>query len=405
MVGRRETADAEIQNGECRKCRDGQTKNEQFSQRRSAHHSFSFKRRAEATMDLSDLLKCRLCFEDYDYDVAQFSTDEEKRSSRLPVLSHQCPHKICCSCLNKMQLVKISELTSRKARTPKWFECPFCKNKTAFNATDIKVDIYACGAVASLKAATQSAGPGGETAEDPIQQEAVFDEDEDMNDEDTALEAEDEGMNDEDTALEAEFISRRKIHETLKDFYFSGKVGTGNSNHAPFCKLGDNSPEESFRNATLVFLDPNSWDIGAPSEPRSDGYMRYRTSKPTQYRHRCFNEKRNVWRKLIVFRKVETKKARYQYLGNYRFELDGKGTPKIDETMTIPHAADSPRGKAILRSLKGDSCVEDALGWFTNLENWRRTPLRFVSYDHEFARRLTSKEIMSREQPHARNHN
>ena len=214
-----------------------------------------------------------------------------------------------------------------------------------------------------------------DSAEDPIQQEVLNEEDEDKNDEDN-------------TVCENDRISRRKIHETLKEFYFNGKVGTGNSNHAPFCKLGDNSSEESFQNVTLVFLEPSSWDIGAPSVPRANGYMRYRTKKPAQYRDRCFNEESNVWRKLIVFRKMETKKACYRYLGNYRFELNGKGSPKIEETLTVPYAVDSPRGKAMLRRLKGDSCVEDALGWFTNLENWQRTPLRFVSYDDEFARRL-----------------
>ena len=108
-------------------------------------------------MDLSDLLKCPVCFEDFDCDVSSFSTEEERRSSRLPVLSHQCSHKICASCLNNWQLVEISIQKSTKAKAPKWFKCHSCKEKTAFNAEKMKVDLYACGAIASLKAGRSTA--------------------------------------------------------------------------------------------------------------------------------------------------------------------------------------------------------------------------------------------------------
>ena len=111
-------------------------------------------------MDLSNLLKCPVCFEDFDCDVTSFSTEEERRSSRLPVLSHQCSHKICASCLNNWQLVEISIQKSIKAKAPKWFKCHSCKEKTAFNAEKMKVDLYACGAIASLKA-------GGSTSSEP----------------------------------------------------------------------------------------------------------------------------------------------------------------------------------------------------------------------------------------------
>ena len=108
-------------------------------------------------MDFSDLPRCPVCFEDFDYDASLFSSDEEKRSSRLPTLSAKCCHKICASCLNNMQLAAMSDQTERAAtkNPPKWFKCPTCKEKTAFNAVDIKIDLYACGAIATIKGLTK----------------------------------------------------------------------------------------------------------------------------------------------------------------------------------------------------------------------------------------------------------
>ena len=111
-------------------------------------------------MDITDLLRCPVCIEDFDYDVPRFSSNEEKRSSRLPTLSAKCCHKICAICLNNWQLVAMSEQTSAKAKIPKWFKCHTCKEKTVFNAVDIKIDLYACGAIASLKSS-------GSTASEP----------------------------------------------------------------------------------------------------------------------------------------------------------------------------------------------------------------------------------------------
>ena len=116
-------------------------------------------------MDFSDLLRCPVCFEDFDYNPSLFSTDEEKRSSRLPTLSAKCSHKICASCLNNWQVVAISD-KSTKAKTPKWFKCHTCKEKTAFNAFDMKIDTGKCSDVAairSLKAIICS----GSTASEP----------------------------------------------------------------------------------------------------------------------------------------------------------------------------------------------------------------------------------------------
>ena len=40
---------------------------------------------------------------------------------------------------------------SSDEESPKWFKCPCCTQKTAFNAVDMKVDLYACGWISQLK--------------------------------------------------------------------------------------------------------------------------------------------------------------------------------------------------------------------------------------------------------------
>ena len=34
---------------------------------------------------------------------------------------------------------------------PKWFKCPLCKAKTAFNAVDLPIDIFACECMACME--------------------------------------------------------------------------------------------------------------------------------------------------------------------------------------------------------------------------------------------------------------
>ena len=105
----------------------------------------------------SDLLNCPVCFDEFDYDVENFSTDEQKRSSRLPTLSAKCSHKICASCLNDMQMVAIAD-KSAKAKDPKWHKCHSCKEKTTFNAVDIKIDLYACKTIAQMNKRRKTTG-------------------------------------------------------------------------------------------------------------------------------------------------------------------------------------------------------------------------------------------------------
>ena len=97
---------------------------------------------------MEHLLTCRVCYDTFDTDPSLYSTDEERRGSHLPVFSAVCSHKICCSCLNDWQL----SASSRSGRPPKWFACPWCKEEKAFNAVDLKIDIFACECFARMKA-------------------------------------------------------------------------------------------------------------------------------------------------------------------------------------------------------------------------------------------------------------
>ena len=102
---------------------------------------------------MDHLLTCPVCYDPFDSDPSLFSTDDDRRTSHLPVFSAACSHKMCCSCLNSWQLAAISDQTDRAAtkNPPKWFKCPCCTQKTAFNAVDMKVDLYACGWIGQLK--------------------------------------------------------------------------------------------------------------------------------------------------------------------------------------------------------------------------------------------------------------
>ena len=109
------------------------------------------------TMDFSDLLRCPVCFDDFDYDPSLFTTDEEKRSSRLPTLSAKCSHKICASCLNDWWVVAISDKSAKaKKNEPKWFKCHTCKEKTAFNAVEVKFDTGKCSDIAAIRSLMSS---------------------------------------------------------------------------------------------------------------------------------------------------------------------------------------------------------------------------------------------------------
>ena len=122
---------------------------------------------------MEHLLTCPVCYEPFDSDPSLYSAEEGRRTSRLPVFSHQCPHKICASCLNNTQIAAMSDQTERAAtkNPPKWFKCPCCAQKTAFNAADMKVDLYACEWIRRLKRRPDlfnatSGSPGEENATD-----------------------------------------------------------------------------------------------------------------------------------------------------------------------------------------------------------------------------------------------
>ena len=99
--------------------------------------------------NMDNLVNCPVCFEPFDSDLSLFRSENERRESHLPVLSHQCPHKICAHCLNNWQLRAVSK---RAKHLPKWFKCPCCAKKTAFDAEEMEIDTFACAMFAHVKA-------------------------------------------------------------------------------------------------------------------------------------------------------------------------------------------------------------------------------------------------------------
>ena len=99
--------------------------------------------------NMDNLLNCPVCYEPFDSDLSVFGSENERRESHLPVLSHQCPHKICAHCLNNWQLRAVSK---RAKHLPKWFKCPCCAKKTAFDAEEMEIDTFACAMFAHVKA-------------------------------------------------------------------------------------------------------------------------------------------------------------------------------------------------------------------------------------------------------------
>ena len=99
----------------------------------------------ESSADENDtLFKCPVCYEHFDACLSSFS---QRHESHLPVRSAACAHRVCCSCLVALQAVT--------SGCPKWFKCPLCKAKTAFNAVDLPIDIFACECMARIEESSQ----------------------------------------------------------------------------------------------------------------------------------------------------------------------------------------------------------------------------------------------------------
>jgi len=107
--------------------------------------------------DLPDIFKCPVCFDCFDSDLSLFPVNsiDQRRESRLPILSHQCPHHICASCLHSWQLRAVSK---RAKFLPKWFRCPCCQKKTAFNAEDMEIDTTFVQCLFLIQNQTQASG-------------------------------------------------------------------------------------------------------------------------------------------------------------------------------------------------------------------------------------------------------
>ena len=97
----------------------------------------------EQSLEDDKLFRCPVCFEQFEFVLSNMT---EKRSSNLPVHSSVCSHKICCACLTGMQVANRA--------LPKWLKCPICNQKTAFNAVEMPIDLFACGAMKRIESNT-----------------------------------------------------------------------------------------------------------------------------------------------------------------------------------------------------------------------------------------------------------
>lgn len=97
-----------------------------------------------ASIELDGAPICSICREDFSTDQSSF---DDMRESKLPVMSMQCMHRVCCECLTRWQALEISKyrVVKKDRPKPKWMACPECKRSTAFNAVDMKVDTLLCG--------------------------------------------------------------------------------------------------------------------------------------------------------------------------------------------------------------------------------------------------------------------
>ena len=101
-------------------------------------------RKNTAPIELDGNPVCSICHDDFATDQGSFA---DVRESRLPVMSMQCRHRVCCECLTRWQALETSKyrVVKKDRPKPKWMASPECKRKTAFNAVDMKVDTLLCG--------------------------------------------------------------------------------------------------------------------------------------------------------------------------------------------------------------------------------------------------------------------
>ena len=121
---------------------------------------------------------CKVCKEPFDDDPDQVDKRDE---SHLPVQSSKCRHIMCYNCVVRSRLSKAEKASDKQfakayAKT-KWLECPWCREKTSFNADYPIVSYVMCellrdrrekttsvtAATSNDRAATFSSGEAGNT--------------------------------------------------------------------------------------------------------------------------------------------------------------------------------------------------------------------------------------------------
>jgi len=123
---------------------------------------------------MDDIELCKNCCEPFDDDPDQV---EKRDESHLPVQSSNCRHVMCYSCVIRHRLFNAEKVSDKKFDRTKWLKCPWCREKTSFNADYPIVSYVMCellrdrrekttsvtAATSNDRAATFSSGEAGNT--------------------------------------------------------------------------------------------------------------------------------------------------------------------------------------------------------------------------------------------------
>ena len=98
---------------------------------------------------------CPVCGDPFDFDVSSFPTEQDKRTSRLPLFSHKCIHNVCATC--------IVDWDSKGSNFNEWQRCPVCLALTSFNANVLPngIDLKKCTLLRMVAQASATAGSTG----------------------------------------------------------------------------------------------------------------------------------------------------------------------------------------------------------------------------------------------------
>lgn len=89
-------------------------------------------------VDNDDMDHCPVCYEKFDASPEQIP-DDIRSSSRLPLQSSRCAHKLCYSCMWQMKQSSNDDVL--------WLSCPKCRRGECFNTEEPIIDLSLCQAL------------------------------------------------------------------------------------------------------------------------------------------------------------------------------------------------------------------------------------------------------------------